>query len=138
MSTLLSVDCKAAVVGRHYCTPHPTMLASHHCLPLSKSNLALPVAHAPQSAGRRRFSCKKMQPVQATIAAERPASVQRPDKNGRFGKFGGKYVPETLIPALLELEQEYERARNDPAFQVCCRCAHHIAAAAAQPTLGGA
>lgn len=59
-----------------------------------------------------------MQPVQATIAAERPASVQRPDKNGRFGKFGGKYVPETLIPALLELEQEYERAKSDPAFQV--------------------
>lgn len=60
-----------------------------------------------------------MQPVQATIATERPASsVQRPDKNGRFGKFGGKYVPETLIPALLELEQEYERAKSDPAFQV--------------------
>ncbi len=28
-----------------------------------------------------------------------------PDKQGRFGKFGGRYVPETLMPALLELEQ---------------------------------
>uniref|UniRef100_A0A7S0S516 Tryptophan synthase n=1 Tax=Chlamydomonas leiostraca TaxID=1034604 RepID=A0A7S0S516_9CHLO len=43
--------------------------------------------------------------------------VQRPDPTGRFGKFGGKYVPETLIPALEELEQEYRKAQADPAFQ---------------------
>jgi tryptophan synthase beta chain len=35
----------------------------------------------------------------------------------RFGAFGGRYVPETLIPALDELEQSYEAARRDPAFQ---------------------
>jgi len=35
----------------------------------------------------------------------------------RFGPFGGRYVPETLIPALDELERAYEAARNDPAFQ---------------------
>ncbi|HTK46659.1 MAG TPA: tryptophan synthase subunit beta [Gemmatimonadaceae bacterium] len=34
----------------------------------------------------------------------------------RFGAFGGRYVPETLIPALDELETAYERARKDPAF----------------------
>jgi tryptophan synthase beta chain len=34
----------------------------------------------------------------------------------RFGAFGGRYVPETLIPALDELEQEYDAARADPAF----------------------
>ncbi|XRB09329.1 tryptophan synthase beta chain [Pycnococcus provasolii] len=34
-------------------------------------------------------------------------SLPRPDPTGRFGKFGGKYVPETLIPALLELEEAY-------------------------------
>ena len=32
-----------------------------------------------------------------------------PNKQGRFGAYGGRYVPETLMPALLELEQEYAR-----------------------------
>nr|5EY5_B Chain B, LBCA-b [synthetic construct]5EY5_D Chain D, LBCA-b [synthetic construct] len=36
---------------------------------------------------------------------------------GRFGKYGGQYVPETLMPALEELEEAYERAKNDPEFQ---------------------
>ncbi len=35
---------------------------------------------------------------------------------GRFGRYGGRYVPETLVPALLELEQAYAEARKDPAF----------------------
>ena len=36
---------------------------------------------------------------------------------GRFGPFGGRYVPETLMAALEELEREYEKARRDPSFQ---------------------
>ena len=40
-----------------------------------------------------------------------------PDKTGRFGKYGGRYVPETLMPALLELEQAYLAARRDRKFQ---------------------
>ena len=36
---------------------------------------------------------------------------------GRFGVYGGRYVPETLMAALVELEHEYEAAKNDPAFQ---------------------
>ncbi|XEC92738.1 tryptophan synthase subunit beta [Paenibacillus tarimensis] len=39
-----------------------------------------------------------------------------PDKNGRFGKFGGRYVPETLMNALLELEEAYEYYAKDPDF----------------------
>ncbi|MCL2213450.1 MAG: pyridoxal-phosphate dependent enzyme, partial [Oscillospiraceae bacterium] len=35
----------------------------------------------------------------------------------KFGQFGGQYVPEILMNAILELEQEYERYKNDPAFQ---------------------
>ncbi|QRK09235.1 tryptophan synthase subunit beta [Archangium violaceum] len=35
---------------------------------------------------------------------------------GRFGRYGGRYVPETLVPAHLELEQAYAEARKDPAF----------------------
>ncbi len=38
-----------------------------------------------------------------------------PDQD-RFGVFGGRYVPETLIPAIDELERAYDEARNDPAF----------------------
>jgi len=36
---------------------------------------------------------------------------------GRFGKFGGQFVPETLMPCLSELENEYARAQHDPEFQ---------------------
>ena len=39
-----------------------------------------------------------------------------PDAGGHFGPFGGQYVPETLMPALAELQQAYEAARNDPGF----------------------
>ena len=35
-----------------------------------------------------------------------------PDKHGHFEEFGGKYVPETLIPALDELEQEYLKSKK--------------------------
>jgi len=40
-----------------------------------------------------------------------------PDARGHFGIFGGRFVPETLIPALDELEQEYRKAQQDPEFQ---------------------
>ena len=39
-----------------------------------------------------------------------------PDEKGRFGIFGGRFVAETLMPLILELEAEYERAKRDPAF----------------------
>ncbi|MBH8566416.1 tryptophan synthase subunit beta [Nostoc sp. CENA67] len=45
-----------------------------------------------------------------------PATV-RPDSLGRFGKFGGKYVPETLMPALSELEAAFHQYRNESSFQ---------------------
>ncbi len=41
----------------------------------------------------------------------------QPDARGRFGIYGGRYVPETLIPALDELEAAYRSASADPAFQ---------------------
>ena len=40
-----------------------------------------------------------------------------PDAKGRFGEFGGRYVPETLMQPLQELEEEYFRAQKDPQFQ---------------------
>ncbi|WP_164157873.1 tryptophan synthase subunit beta [Sandarakinorhabdus rubra] len=39
-----------------------------------------------------------------------------PDANGHFGQFGGRYVAETLMPLILELEQAYTAAKADPAF----------------------
>lgn len=39
-----------------------------------------------------------------------------PDANGNFGDFGGRFVPETLMPLLLELELAYAHARSDPEF----------------------
>jgi tryptophan synthase beta chain len=44
-------------------------------------------------------------------------SYNFPTKNGYFGKFGGKFVPEILIPALEELETAYSEAKNDPEFR---------------------
>jgi tryptophan synthase beta chain len=38
-------------------------------------------------------------------------------KDGRFGDFGGKYIPETLAPAIKELEKNYLKIRNDPIFK---------------------
>ena len=49
----------------------------------------------------------------ATIASKQKLT-QAP---GRFGIYGGRYVPETLMAALQELEREYEKARRDPKFQ---------------------
>jgi tryptophan synthase beta chain len=40
-----------------------------------------------------------------------------PDRHGHFGLYGGRYVAETLMPALVELEQAYKNARRDPKFR---------------------
>jgi tryptophan synthase beta chain len=41
----------------------------------------------------------------------------QPDERGHFGQFGGRYVAETLMPLVLDLEREYRAAQADPAFQ---------------------
>jgi len=45
------------------------------------------------------------------------ANLNLPDATGHFGPFGGRYVPETLMHPLQELEAEYFRAQHDPGFQ---------------------
>ena len=57
----------------------------------------------------------KMTPTELLSAAQLDRSA-RPDALGRFGRFGGQYVPETLMPALAELEQAAAEAWADPAF----------------------
>lgn len=44
-------------------------------------------------------------------------NTQRPDAQGRYGHFGGRYVPETLMPVLNELEQAYYKIKQDPSFK---------------------
>ena len=53
----------------------------------------------------------------STIAAAAAAKIARPDALGRFGQFGGKYVPETLMPALTELEEAFYRYRDEADFK---------------------
>jgi len=38
-------------------------------------------------------------------------------KGGRFGEFGGKYIPETLVPAIEELEENYLKYKNNKSFK---------------------
>lgn len=46
-----------------------------------------------------------------------PEAPLLPDREGHFGPYGGKFVPETLMAALAELEKAYWEAQRDPAFQ---------------------
>jgi tryptophan synthase beta chain len=41
-----------------------------------------------------------------------------PDAGGYFGKYGGRYVPETLMPVLMEMEREYREAKEDSSFRI--------------------
>ncbi|WML60123.1 tryptophan synthase subunit beta [Neobacillus sp. PS2-9] len=40
-----------------------------------------------------------------------------PNEKGHYGKFGGRFVPETLMKAVIELDEAYKKAKNDPSFQ---------------------
>src|SRR2546430_13336415 len=71
-------------------------------------------APTPSSSGRRscatrtrRENCRSCGMVEASVLR----------KKGRFGQFGGQYVPETLMPALHELEEAYEEAKEDRSFR---------------------
>ncbi len=55
-----------------------------------------------------------------------------PDSGGHFGRYGGVFVPETLMTALQELGTAYEAARNDPGFVTELR--HHLKEFAGRPT----
>src|SRR3982750_1120701 len=69
-------------------------------------------------------------PVAAKPASAAPESL--PDATGHFGRYGGIFVPETLMTALAELTTAYEQARNAPAFQEELR--HHLKEFAGRPT----
>lgn len=58
--------------------------------------------------------------------------LRLPDELGHFGKFGGRYVSETLMPALLELERAYNEIRDDPKFNEQLNC--YLSEYAGRPT----
>ncbi len=59
-------------------------------------------------------------------------NVSLPDEKGRFGDFGGKFVPETLMAALAELEAAYRQAQKEPSFQA--NLEHLLGTYAGRPT----
>ncbi len=56
---------------------------------------------------------KANQPLKSTL----PPFLRRPDARGRFGPYGGRYVPETLIPALDQLAADFAKSWKDRAFR---------------------
>src|SRR5579871_5787423 len=64
--------------------------------------------------GESPFHVRRRRRVMASTLLPSTPLESRP---GRFGLYGGRYVPETLMAALLELEHEYEVAKADTAFQ---------------------
>ena len=61
----------------------------------------------------------------ASIPKQRPKPASAKIVPGRFGAYGGRYVPETLMAALEELERAYEKARRDPKFQQRLKYLNH-------------
>ena len=52
------------------------------------------------------------------MTVQRPNSFRSgPDEHGHFGIYGGRFVAETLMPLILELEKAYAQAKADPAFK---------------------
>jgi tryptophan synthase beta chain len=58
------------------------------------------------------------------VSAESESLMGRPGEDGRFGEFGGRFVPESLMPACLELERWFDDAWADPcsvpSWTGCC------------------
>src|SRR5262249_46129426 len=58
-----------------------------------------------------------IEPFRMSEAATRPNSLRSmPDARGRFGAYGGRFVAETLMPLVLDLEKTFDKAWADPAF----------------------
>ena len=66
---------------------------------------------------------KKIKELISYVKKSKFAKIQKfnfhkfPDKDGRFGEFGGRFVAETLMPLLLEVEKEYQKAKKSKKFK---------------------
>jgi tryptophan synthase beta chain len=64
----------------------------------------------------KHFAVQEAGPVTGQIGGQNSLR-QGPDERGRFGTFGGRFVAETLMPLVLDVERAYEATKTDPAFQ---------------------
>ena len=64
--------------------------------------------------------------------ADEDSEDRFPDNRGRFGDFGGKFIPETLMAAVSELDKAYQTAKGDAEFQE--RLEHLLHTYAGRPT----
>jgi tryptophan synthase beta chain len=63
-------------------------------------------------------ACSAQQNDERRMTLQQPNSFRTgPDERGHFGLYGGRFVAETLMPLILELEQAYAEAKNDPLFR---------------------
>src|SRR5207302_2641777 len=66
----------------------------------------------------RRHARRKRQDDEARMTVQQLNSFRTgPDERGHFGLYGGRFVAETLMPLILELETAYAAAKNDPGFR---------------------
>ena len=110
--SLASASAISSAMASTYC---PTTRASRSCA-AAPSSLASPASCCTRRRRRKasRLQCAAVMEPRAPMLGD----AMRPDAEGRFGAFGGKYVPETLMPALAELDKAYQQVVKDPAFQV--------------------
>src|SRR5579864_1800104 len=88
-------------------------------VPITKKQSANAIGRSHLSKGKKSGATRVSFP---TLAAKSAARMGHPRESsaptvGRFGPWGGRYVPETLMAALEELEREYEKAKRDPRFK---------------------
>ncbi|KAL6999335.1 tryptophan synthase [Sarracenia purpurea var. burkii] len=95
--------------------------SSHFPIRFEKFTVGPPVAKAARASifctFTRDSTSRQMDKEDRRRVERDPAVLQRPDSFGRFGKFGGKYVPETLMYALTELESAFHSLAGDQEFQ---------------------
>ena len=91
-----------------------------------RDNIVVSGGLGPETCGKRSSSSSptgwtrrvpwRMSQAERTVSGCGGSSLRQETEKGYFGPFGGRYVPETLIHALEELEAAYERYRDDPEF----------------------
>src|SRR4029077_15904373 len=75
-----------------------------------------PGSRIPKRCGATSRPCGSAKPRRRAMAT-RTEAPSLPDASGHFGPYGGRFVPETLVLALAELTEAYEKAQADPAFR---------------------
>ncbi|KAF5948812.1 hypothetical protein HYC85_014769 [Camellia sinensis] len=115
MATVSSPNpsCRTTHISASLPKPHPSFLNPFN---LPKFSLS-PRSSSISCTFTRDSPTRPMELQDQSLVRPRLGVLQRPDSFGRFGKFGGKYVPETLMYALTELESAFNALAGDQDFQ---------------------